>query len=67
MDAVPLRQLQRSMTRESTETSRLVASDRQSQDRPREHEDDEDDVDDFLACEAITHSSEKTKLISDSQ
>lgn len=47
MDAVPLRPLQRSMSRESTETSHLV-----DPDRPHSGRDDafdEEDVDSFIA------------------
>lgn len=49
MDAVPLRPLQRSMSRESTETSRLVNPERSSQERHQQtnYDDDDDGVDDF--------------------
>ena len=47
---MPLRPLQRSMSRESTETSRLVdRGHRNSQDHARDSAYDEDDVDDFIS------------------
>lgn len=51
MDPVALRPLQSPMTRESTETSRLVTPDRLSGDDPRERTHDEDELDDFIAGE----------------
>ena len=67
MDPVPLRPLQRSMTRESTETSRLVNPDRPSEDRTRDGTYDAEEVDDFIAGKFTSMDSALITLIHYSQ